>query len=129
MVLEGKNEFEFTFPTSKIPITFKFLTQGDEEKIEKEVEGLKKINKELANSTLRLKHIIMSVNGNYDLKSIREFIDNDLLARDARALRNYINEILPGINMKVDIEFYDGYVQEGVELPIGLNFFWPDAAV
>jgi hypothetical protein len=129
LVLEGKNEFEFTFPTSKIPITFKFLTQGDEEKIEKEVEGLKKINKELANSTLRLKHIIMSVNGNYDLKSIREFIDTDLLARDARALRNYINEILPGINMKVDVEFYDGYVQEGVELPIGLNFFWPDAAV
>lgn len=129
LILEGKNEFEFTFPTSKVPITFKFLTQGDEEKIEKEMEGLKKINKESSNSTIRLKYIITSVNGDYGLKNIRDFIDTDLLARDARSLRNYINEVMPGINMKVDVEFYDGYVQEGVELPIGLNFFWPDAAI
>ena len=129
LVKDRKNEFDFTFPTSKVPITFKFLTQGDENKLEKEMEGLKKINKAASNSTLRLKYVILSVNGNYDGKTVRDYIDKDLLARDARALRTYINEIMPGVNMKVNAEFYDGYIQEGVELPIGLNFFWPDAAV
>ena len=129
LVKEHKNEFDFTFPTSKVSITFKFLTQGDESRIEKELEGLKKINKTPSNSTLRLKHTILSVNGDYDGKTVRDFVDTILLAKDARALRTYINEIMPGVNMKVNAEFYDGYIQEGVELPIGLNFFWPDATV
>ena len=58
-----------------------------------------------------------------------DFVDTILLAKDARALRTYINEITPGIDMKVDVEFYDGHVEEGIDLPIGLNFFWPDAGV
>ena len=129
IVKDNKNEFDFTLPTSKIPITFKLLTQGDEYQIDKEVEGLKKINKQTSNSTLRLKHTILSINGDYELKSVRDFVNNDLLAKDARALRQYINKIQPGIDMKVNVEFNDGHVQEGVDLPIGLNFFWPDATV
>ena len=41
----GKNEFDFTLPASKIKITFKLLTHGDEKSIAAELKGLKKINK------------------------------------------------------------------------------------
>ena len=127
LVTDGKNEFEFTLPMLKSNITFKFLSQSDDEKIEKEIEGLKKLNRTSSAGTIRLKHTILSVNGNYEPKSVRDFIDNSLLARDARALRKYINEIQPGLDMKTEIEFKDGYIESNVNLPIGLNFFWPDA--
>jgi len=127
LIKNGKNEFEFTLPTSKINITFKLLTEGDDKKIDRELEGLKKIKKESSEGIIRLKHTILSIDGNYEPKTIRDFIDNDLLARDARAFRKYINEIQPGIDMNVNIEFKDGYVEESVYMPIGINFFWPDA--
>ena len=128
LIIDGKNEFEFTLPTSKIPVTFKLLTHVDENKIDKEIEGMRKLNK-ATSGTIRLKYTILSIDGDYERKSIRDFVDTQLLARDARALRKYINEIQPGIDMSVDVEFKDGYVESGVALPISLNFFWPDSGI
>tara|TARA_R100001460_G_scaffold70177_1_gene110781 strand:+ start:409 stop:1170 length:762 start_codon:yes stop_codon:yes gene_type:complete len=129
VIIDGQNEFEFTLPTSKTKVTFKLLTQGDEKRIQKEIEGLKKIKKSSSEGTVTLKHTILSVNGDSDTKTIRTFVDNELLARDARALRNYIQEIQPGINLQTEVEFKDGYVESNVTLPININFFWPDAGV
>jgi len=39
------NEFAFTLPNSGNIVTFKLLTHGDEKKIEQELKGLSKINK------------------------------------------------------------------------------------
>ena len=127
LVVDNKNEFEFTLPMSKIKITFKLLTQGDDRKIEREIEGLKKINKQTSENVVRFKHMITSLNGDYDTKSIRDFVETSLLARDARALRKHITDIQPGIDMSVEVEFKDGYIESDVMLPINLNFFWPDA--
>jgi hypothetical protein len=130
LMKDGKNEFEFQLPHSKIPITFKMLTHGDEEKITKELKGLKKINKfTSAELTTRLKHMILSVNGDYEKKTIREFVDNALLARDSKSLRNYLSEIMPDIDLKVDLDFSSGATADGVSIPLGLNFFWPDADI
>ena len=126
-IIDRKNEFEFILPTSKAKITFKLLTEGDDKKIDREIEGSQKLNKTSSDGTIRLKHIILSIDGEYDTKKIRNYIDNILLARDARALRNYITEIQPGIDTVVDVEFKDGYVESNVNMPINLNFFWPDA--
>ena len=130
LVKDNKNEFEFILPSTKIPVTFNFLTHGDESKIQKELKGLKKINKN-ANPelTTRMKHLLLSVDGDYEAKTIREFVDQRLLARDARALREYVREIMPDINLYFDIEFDNGHIEEDVLVPIGLNFFWPDASV
>ena len=127
LVVDNKNEFEFTLPMSKIKITFKLLTQGDDRKIEREIEGLKKINKQTSENVVRFKHMITSLNGDYDTKSIRDFVETSLLARDARALRKHITDVQPGIDMSVEVEFKDGYIESDVMLPINLNFFWPDA--
>ena len=125
----GKNEFDFTLPASKIKITFKLLTHGDEKSIAAELKGLKKINKNASHElTTRLKHIILSFNGEYDKSKIREFVDNQLLARDARSLRKKIAEIQPDVDLKHTVEDKDGDLVE-VPIPIGINFFWPDVEV
>ena len=129
LVKDGKNEFSFTLPTSKTPVTFKFLTHKDEIAISNELKGLQKINKNnVPNNTTRLKHIITSVNGNYETKNIREFVDNNLLARDARALRKYISDIQPDVKLVYENEKPSGEVTE-IAIPIGVGFFWPDAGV
>ena len=130
LIKDGKNEFEFTLPSSKIPVTFKFLTQGDENAIANELKGLKKINKGSSSElTTRMKYLITSVNGDYGKKAVREFVDGNFLARDARALRDYISKSMPDIDLTYDVEFEDGTVAENVTLRIGINFFWPDAAI
>ena len=124
---KGQNEFNFTLPHSGIPITFKLLTHGDEKAIDRETEGLKKINKdESRESTTRLKYTITSINGSREQKDIRGFVDQALLARDARVLREYINKINPDVELKFKYTDTEGR-EEVVDLPIGLNFFWPDA--
>ena len=120
---KGENEFPFKFPTSDNEITFKFLTHGDEVKINQELEGLKKLKRdESPELTTRLKYMVTSINGNRDTKTIREFVDQAFLARDARAFREFINKIQPD----VDLTFFPSSSNKSISLPIGINFFWPD---
>ena len=124
---DGKNEFSFTLPHTENQVTFKILTHGDEQKIEQEVKSLKKINKQSSSEvTTRFSHIITSVNGSSEKKDIREFVNNYLLAKDARELRKYYQEVSPDLDMKVYLNTPTGE-EEVADLPIGLNFFWPDA--
>lgn len=116
------NEFNFTLPASKDEITFKLLSHGDELAIEQELKGLKKINPNASPElSTRLKYIITSVNGDREKKTIREFVENELLARDSRALRQEIKRISPDINLTIQ-----GDGGEDIAIPINLNFFWPD---
>ena len=124
---DGKIEFSFTLPHTENQVTFKILTHGDEQKIEQEVKSLKKINKQSSSEvTTRFSHIITSVNGSSEKKDIREFVNNYLLAKDARELRKYYQEVSPDLDMKVYLNTPTGE-EEVADLPIGLNFFWPDA--
>ena len=121
------NNFSYTLPTSKIEVTFSLMTHGKDIAIGKEIQGLKKINKK-SNPELstRMKYIITSVNGDSEKKTIREFVDKGLLARDARELRTYINEIQPDTDLTFEREASNGDF-ETLTIPITANFFWPDA--
>ena len=70
--------------------------------------------------------MILSVNGETDRQAVRSFVDNMFLARDSRAFRKFVEKIQPDI----DIRFYpeDG-PEEGVMIPIGASFLWPDLSV
>ena len=117
------NEFAYTLPHSGNHVTFRLLTHKDEQNINRELEGLKKINKDSSSDlTTRLKHIITSVEGNHEKKDIRDFVDNYLLAKDSRALREYIKEVQPD----VDMSFFPSDGGDRVNIPIGVSFFWPD---
>jgi len=129
LIKGGKNNFHFTLPTSKVDITFKLLTHGDEKAIANELKGLKKINKNVAAElSTRMKYIITSINGDSEKKTIREFVDNQLLAIDSRSLRNYIVEIQPDVDLNFEYEDRNGDFVK-VPIPINLNFFWPDTEV
>jgi hypothetical protein len=117
------NEFTFTLPKSKNTVTFKLLNHKDEQDISRELDGLKKINKDsFPELTTRLKYVITSVEGNREKKDIRNFVDNYLLAQDSRALREYVREIQPD----VDLTFFPDGSSDRVNIPIGVSFFWPD---
>ena len=121
---EGVNEFDFTLPFSKTSLTFKLLTHGDEKAIDRELEGLKKINKDLVpENTTRFKYTITSVDGDREKKTVRDFVDNYLLAKDAQPLREEIKRVSPDVNLTY------GDTGEEVQIPIGVNFFWPDSRI
>jgi hypothetical protein len=120
----GKNEFEVVLPTKTI-VTIKLLSHGDEAKIDKEIEGLKKVNPNGSyNTTTRFKYLIQSVNGSRDQVAIRDFSEN-MLVRDSRFLRDYYNQLQPDLLLKFSYTKSNGDVVEGVDLPIGINFLWP----
>jgi hypothetical protein len=118
-----KNEFTYTLPYTKNAVTFKLLTHKDEQDIQRELDGLKKINKDSSPElSTRWKYIITSVEGRREKKDIREFVDNYLIAKDSRALREYIREIQPD----VDLTFHVDGTNDKVNIPIAISFFWPD---
>jgi hypothetical protein len=120
---KGVNKFTFELPSTGTTIVFKLLTHGDEIKIQNEIKGLQKINPNNSpEATTRLKHMILSVDGEEEKKDIRNFVDNYLLARDARSFREYVSKIQPD----VDLTFFPDGRGEPTNIPIGLNFFWPD---
>ena len=124
---QGKNEFNFKLPKSETLTTFKLLTHGDEQKIDKELKGLRKINpKASVELSTRLKYIITSVDGSSEKKDVRDFVDNYFLAQDSRAFRNYVKDFQPDVNLSIPITTIEGG-DEDIDVPIGLNFFWPDA--
>jgi hypothetical protein len=124
---DGINEFSFTLPNTGNNITFKLLTHGDEQKIDAEIKGMQKINPNGSyDITTRLKYMITSVEGKRDQKEIRDFVDNYLIAKDSRALREYYSSISPDVNMKYYPKEGD-YAGEGIVVPVSLNFLWPDA--
>lgn len=126
-VEQGQREFTFALPKSGNEVTFKLLTHGDDKNIDREVEGLKKINRDSSASlSTRMKYIITSVNGDRELATIRQFVDQGLLAQDARALREEYARVQPDVEFKVYHVDEDG-VGEDIDVPVTINFFWPDA--
>ena len=129
VVMKTPNEFEFTLPQSNRTVTFKLLTHGDEKKIQYAKEAQKKtatkdsVDREL---TTRLKHIILSVDGDYDKTAVNHFVDNELFAMDSRALRTYIKEVSPDQKFEMDFECQQcGHEEEALAFIIDTNFFWP----
>ena len=127
-ITKGVNEFPFTLPNSGTIITYKLLTHKDETAINNELKGLKKINKNSDPSvSTRMKHMILSVNGDSDRKVVREFVDTYFLASDARAFRKHIQKVQPDVDLNVTVDLDSG--EEAIDLPIGVTFFWPDASI
>ena len=129
IVTNGANEFEFELPATKRKLTFKFLTSGDEKEIDKEVEGYKKIGDGIGYElTTRLKHQIISIDGDAKKTSVHNFVDNEFLSRDSMAFRNYVNEIMPDVDMTSTYIDADGNEKE-FTVPMTVSFLWPSAGI
>ena len=114
-----------TLPASKRTVVVGLMTHGIQKKIDTEEKGLKKLKRD-ASVTTMLKHVIKSIDGNEESKTIRYFVDNELFAIDARYIRSEIKKITPDVDLTVDcIDEEDGEPFRS-NLNIGLDFFWPD---
>ena len=112
----------FTLPKSETNVKFKILSEKEEDDIKVEIKNLSKFKgKGSGEVTVRLKHQIVSVDGKEDKTEIKNFVDNYMLAQDSRALRNYVKEISPDVDMSYILD--NG---EEITIPIGVGFFWPD---
>jgi hypothetical protein len=127
---ENKNEFSFILPFSKNELTFKILTVSDDKKIDEEIKGVKKsLGQDQGLLSTRLKYQITSVNGDYGVKSVRDFVDSGaLLSRDSIELRKYVAQITPDIDTSVQFILKDGTEIE-TDLPMGAEFFFPGSGL
>ena len=123
--LSEGGEHKVVLPTG-VTVTFKLLTRGDERAIETEVEAMKKFNNSVEGySSVRLKYMITSVNGNTDRKTVREFAEN-MIIRDARALREAVRKVSPDVNFDMSVTCPSCETVVKGRMPFGVNFFWPD---
>ena len=117
----SNNSFDYEMPVSKVKVKFKLLTGVDEKQIEKEIEQSSKYGYNSEIST-RLRYTITEVDGDNKPETITAFSQN-MLARDSMALRRYINDISPDIDLTSEIKI--GGEAVSVSIPLTVEFFWP----
>lgn len=123
----GENNFSFTLPVSRAEVIFKFLTGVDEETISQVNSQKKKQGIDGSDLvTQGLIHSIVSIAGETERAKIFRIVNN-LLAADSRALRKFIQENEPGMQMRGQMECPHCDHSQEVDMPLGANFFWPDA--
>jgi len=127
--LNTQNRYEFELPTSKKKIVFKLLTHKDEMDINKDIQAMQRLSgKGEAPSqdvSTRLRYMIQEVDGNTDRGFINNFVKNNLLARDSRALRNYVREISPDLDLTFNFTSDITGETEALDIPFGAGFFYP----
>tara|TARA_Y100001970_G_scaffold293506_1_gene440818 strand:- start:1170 stop:1931 length:762 start_codon:yes stop_codon:yes gene_type:complete len=111
-------------PISKVNIEFKFLTGSDDKAISREIKARKKVGQVSSPEvTTRLKHTIVSVDGDESRGRINEFVDKELLSKDSLYLRTKIQEYAPDIELEQEVEMEGTMVK--VNIPLTIEFFWP----
>jgi hypothetical protein len=118
-LVDEQGHFTFQLPTSNNVVKFKLLNEIDENNIDTEVESMKKFGGG-GSITTRLKHMIVSVNGDSDKNTIKSFVENYLLAKDSQALREYVSQVSPDIDMSYTLDS-----GEDIKIPISINFIFP----
>jgi len=129
IVTAGVNEFEFELPATKRKLTFKLLTSGDEKEIDKEVKGYEKVGDGIGyDLTTRLKHQIISIDGDTKRASVNSFVENEFLSRDSIAFRIHISKIMPDVDMTSTYIDSDG-IEKEFTVPMTVTFLWPATGI
>lgn len=123
------NEFFFDLPRSKKRIGFKLLTFKDTIMIDNEIKAYSKVATTgmSPNITTTYRHTITSIDGNRDMSAISTFVNTKMLSIDSVALREYINNVSPGVDLKFNFTCPNCGNIERITLPITAEFFWPKA--
>ena len=122
----GANKFEFKLPVTKKSVIFKYGTQRDRRDYAEREKNLKKhlTGKIENNVTSNLEMSIVSIDGITDKNKIRHFVMN-MPAFDSKALRNFINDHEPGIDMAWNYNCSKCNHDNKIAMPMTAEFFWP----
>jgi hypothetical protein len=128
-ILNRENRYEFELPISKKKIKFKLLTHKDEIDITAEIQALNRLvkgdNAVSQDVSTRLRYMIQDVDGNTDRGFINNFVKNNLLARESKALREYVRTISPDLDLKYQFTSDLTGESEALDIPFGVGFFYP----
>ena len=127
--LNSMNSYEFELPTLKKTIKFKLLTHKDEVDINKDIQAMQRLSGKgdvpSQDVSTRLRYMIQEVDGNTERGFINNFVKNNLLARDSRALRNHVREISPDLDLTFQFTSDITGDTEALDIPFGTGFFYP----
>lgn len=130
---KGLNSFTFELPYAKKLISYKILTQREDDMVDSEIKAMANANKDKSNVvasrdlTTRLRYVIQSVNGDDDKSVIRKFVENELVSKDTLAFRKHVKNNVPDLDMSFYFKCphcdYDGRM----DIPMTVQFFWPSS--
>jgi hypothetical protein len=127
--IPGENRFRFILPLTKKEVHFRFLTGLEEEDLIKTSEARKKKGL-LADNLItgKLNKTLVSVDGKEDRGYVTKFI-SFMPAKDSAALRKYIDDNEPGVDLTIPFACSNCDYADDIMMPLGANFFWPNANV
>jgi hypothetical protein len=121
LVADSNGEYEFFLNGVKKKITFKFLSNLQENELKLIKESSKDTIAPL--NTKRLEMMIKSVEGTRDQMAIYQFIQN-LPIRDSQEFKKFVSENKPGLDLIVEV-----IAPSGEKVPVlvdfGVEFFRP----
>lgn len=123
LVEDSNGEYEYFLEKSKIPITFKYLTQKQETELQKfGKDWNEKVPAPLA--TKRLEFMIKSVNGSRDPMGIHGFIENKMPLPDSQKFKKFYTENKPGLDLTETVQTPS---KETIHIQVGFGaeFFRP----
>lgn len=120
-----RGTYRVKLPFSKIEVEMRLLVGLDETQILQSISSNAKGNKEDSLVTNQMKAFIVSVNDYDDPKIVNYFVAN-IIAQEARLLRNIMKAITPDLRIADDFECASCSHEQELEVPFGADFFWPD---
>tara|TARA_B100001113_G_scaffold348240_1_gene341819 strand:- start:1526 stop:2338 length:813 start_codon:yes stop_codon:yes gene_type:complete len=114
--------FTTTLPLSSLVVVLRPLTGQDEADIILSGKGSEASNDII---TKQMKKFVVSFNGYGDQKTVNHVCDN-MVATDAKYLRDCFRLISPDISMKQKFTCKHCDHEEVMVVPFGADFFWPD---
>jgi len=123
----GKNLFEFVLPVTNKKILFRYTTASQENERIVRSENIKKHLNTIVDDTVSssVEFAIHSIDDISDRNKIKHFVLN-MPAFDSRALRKYMRENEPGIDMTHSFTCSACSYENNFIIPVTANFFWPE---
>jgi hypothetical protein len=122
LIPDANGEYEFYMEVSKVPVTFKFLNNKQEQELEK-IRASATGNTVAPTNTKRLEMMIKSVNGERSLMPIYNFIQN-MPIKDSQDFKRFATKNKPGLDL-----LYEVITPSGEKVPVlvdfGVDFFRP----
>lgn len=124
LVEDSNGEFPYFLEKSKVNITFKFLTQKQEDELQKIKDSWKPEDGVAPTITKRLEMMIKSINGNRNPMEIYSFINNKMPITDSQDFKKFYLKNKPGLDLTQTVETPSKEIIQA-EVGFGVEFFRP----
>jgi hypothetical protein len=119
--------FQFTFPVSQLTARFRLATAGDDKHIDEIIKANKALYKQTKDeaATTRVWYYTQQIGTVTDRNKLKLHVKT-LPLKDIRAYREYMNSVQPGLNMEQFVTCPECGTESEVDIPMGIEFFWPE---